>query len=153
MRISSSKKYVNILTTQYPLEASKLLFVLKLFLLKMKIRNLRYNLFIVKVIINATNFEEFQLVHNILLCSVYSLFVQFLERSRLVRICGRETSNPQLSSRKPSRFLRVCFLFFPYFFWLIFSLRLFCFIANYLPNLFSVTEINYVKSLKNFCSH
>lgn len=81
------------------------------------------------------------------MCSTYSLFVQFLERLSLTKNLGElQTPNPTLPS--PPGFYESAshsFIFFAYF-----SFKLFCFIANYLPNLFSVTEIIYVRSLKIF---
>ena len=114
----------------------------------LRTRNLMCSLCIVRVIINATNSNKpskFQLVHNLT-----SSKVQLVSLKDQVwqTFGGGETSNPHPPSPKPSWFLRVCFLFLPYLFCLFFSLRLFCFIAKYLLNLFSVTEMNYVKSLK-----
>ena len=86
------------------------------------------------------------------MCSTYSLFVQFLERLSLAKIQGRGNFKPPIPLSQAllvSTGLLPIPSFFK-FFLPIFSFKLFCFIANYLPNLFSVTEIIYVRSLKIF---
>ena len=59
-----------------------------------------------------------------------------------------QTPNPTLPS--PPGFYGSASPSFFKFFLPIFSFKLFCFIANYLPNLFLITEIIYVRSLKIF---